>query len=165
MRLILLFCIFAVTLFVPPRTYGQQPEKSPAIGVSIIDVNSFPHVTAVIKNTGTATARAWKSSNSWGWGNLSICVLFTDGKLAQIHRKQADFTRNAPDFASLCPGGELKRPVTLDDGWWEVGSGADLSKAKYFCAVYTIHETKEAKEYSVWSGVAVSPWYACQPAK
>jgi hypothetical protein len=137
---------------------GEVGGPPPGLSILVEDASSFSKVRIAVKNEGRVELRLWKSSNSWGYRNLSICLLLKDGRIVQVCRKAEVFSRNIPSSSAVAAGKELAMPVDLGDGWWDIPKNTNLADVQYLSAVYAVEGTQESQKFGVWTGVAVSTW-------
>jgi hypothetical protein len=101
----------------------------------------------------------WKDSNSWGYYKISVCLVQKKGKVVQIPKKPADFTKNGPQFFEIGPGESSETRIDLKDGYWALPEGLDLEDWPVFVSVVlNVESTPEAKEFKTWVGTRVSEW-------
>jgi hypothetical protein len=141
---------------------AKEAEHTLGVSVRITSTQPLSRPVVAIRNGTKSELRVWYHGNSWGWWNLSFCVVMDDGRV--IHVKPGTnigFTANAPVYEVIAPGSELTRNhADLNDGYWDIPKNLDLDKVRYICAVFFVEPSKESAEKGVWTGVVVSPWVA-----
>jgi hypothetical protein len=147
-----------IKLEVMKPEYGEKKtEQPPNVSVQVKAVQ-YPHLTVTMKNNTENALRVWDNWNSWGWWNLSFCVVLKDGQVIHISAKDRGWDRNAPTFSTIQPGDEWTRKVDFSDEQWEIPKEFSPKDIRYFSAVYCIKPSEESAKHRVWTGVSVSPW-------
>jgi hypothetical protein len=76
-----------------------------------------------------------------------------------IRRVTSDFTKNGPTFFVVGPGEAKTIPLNVSDGWWEFGGHSDWKEKPVAVSVILhIEDSKEAKQFGVWTGTVISQW-------
>jgi hypothetical protein len=147
-----------------PGDVAEQADRTPGVSVCITETDPVSCPTIEIRNNTKSELRVWRDGNSWGWWNLSFCVVMDDGRVIHIQRsKSAAFTTNGPVCEAIEPGSEATRnEIDLHDEWWELPKDFRYDRVQYMSAIYFVSPSKESKEKGVWTGLMVSPWVPVQ---
>jgi hypothetical protein len=146
---------------------ADEAEHTSDILVLITAIQPLSRPIIAIRNNTTSELRVWQNGNSWGWWNLSFCVVADDGRVIHLQRsKSTAFTSNGPAYEAIAPGSEVTRNrIDFYDGDWELPKDFNLDKVRYISAIYFVQPTKESAEKGVWTGIVVSPWVTPEAAR
>ena len=146
---------------------SQSSEHERRIGVRA-EADKDPHqakmfpgpLYVVLTNTSKESQPVFRTSNSWGFDNVSFEITTADGKKLVASMRMQTFTVNFPG-TFLIPVGEQKVYAIRLDEQWEVKPQALAFGLQDVTikAIYEVKETKDSKEQKVWSGRVESKPY------
>jgi hypothetical protein len=96
---------------------------------------------------------------SWGYDNLSFEVTDEAGRTVAVTKRKRAWTKNAPDWEVIPPGGHQVREINFDPTKWENSPmpEAGRSRAVRIRAIYSIPEEARTKKHGIWTGRVSSP--------
>lgn len=142
----------SISIKIVPTSVNENGDRL------IILRNPSDRFYVVLTNISKEPIRIWKENNSWGYFNLYFQINDKNEKKITVKKKTKGWNKNFPDWTIVPPGYHRVFEVMFDDFLWgklplpEKGESA-LIKLQ---AVYEIHETKEAKDYKIWTGKVLS---------
>jgi hypothetical protein len=119
--------------------------------------DSKSHFHIVLTNTSVKPLKIWADSNSWGYDALSFRLTY-DGRTFDAKRPPAIFTLNFPRAITLAAGQAQVMDVYFGDPkeWMGFELPANGETHVSLCADFRVESSKEALEYSVWTGTISS---------
>ncbi len=142
----------SISIKIVPTSVNENGDRL----IILRDPSDRFHV--VMTNVSKESIRIWKENNSWGYFNLSFRVKDKNGKIFSLKKKPKGWNKNFPDWTIVPPGNHRVFEVMFDDSLWEKSPLPERGESAVIKlqALYEIHETKEAKEYEIWTGQILS---------
>lgn len=118
------------------------------------------HFHAVVTNVSGKPLRLWRKWCSWGYDNLKLEMIGSDGEVIPLSRKSKVWTHNVPDYSPVESGEHYVVDIRFAPEHWKkphlelVKPAADGTIG--LRAVYEIEPDAQTEKDGVWTGRVVS---------
>ncbi len=144
---------------VPPLSVRIVPtsyrdDGGPTIGL----YQPSQHFYIVLTNISGKLIRLWTERCSLGYHNLWFEVTDEAGRSVAVTKRNRAWTKNAPVWEVIPPGGQQVREINFDPTEWENSPmpEAGRSRTVRLRAIYGI-QADRTKERGIWTGQVSSP--------
>lgn len=118
------------------------------------------HFHAVVTNVSGIPLRVWRKWCGWGYDNLKLEMVGSDGEVIPLFQKGKMWTYDAPDYSPVESGEHYVVDICFAPKQWQkphlelVKPAADGTIG--LRAVYEIEADAETEKFGVWTGRVVS---------
>jgi hypothetical protein len=153
----------SVSIAVPCSASGHATiaKNSDTNDARVLSTSWGNHFDVLLRNVSDKPLNIWQDDNSWGYYALNFELMDESGKKWVVTKIPVAFHANAPSFWTLKPNETLVIDVCFTDDQksdWQKWKGFPHNQTVSMRAIFETQEDGFSKEYSVWTGCAVSEW-------